>query len=49
VTIAWFVVGIIGVLARPAATRRAGELLTRSEGLSGSGAAAAEEAASPVS
>jgi amino acid transporter len=33
VTIAWFVVGIAWVLARPAATRRAGELLTRSEGL----------------
>ncbi len=49
VTIAWFVVGIAGVLARPVATRRAGELLTRSEGLSGSGSAAAEEAASPVS
>jgi amino acid transporter len=49
VTIAWFVVGIAGVLARPAATRRAGELLTRSEGLSGSGAATTEEAASPVS
>jgi len=49
VTIAWFVVGIAWVLARPAATRRAGELLTRSEGLSSSGAAATEEAASPVS
>jgi amino acid transporter len=49
VTIAWFVVGIAGVLARPAATRRAGHLLTRSEGLSSSGAAVAEEAASPVS
>jgi amino acid transporter len=49
VTIAWFVVGIAFVLARPAATRRAGELLTRSEGLSASGAAATEEAASPVS
>jgi amino acid transporter len=49
VTIAWFVVGIGIVLARPAATRRAGELLTRSEGLSASGAAATEEAASPVS
>ena len=35
VAIAWFVVGIIGVLARPAATRRAGELLTQDEGLSG--------------
>jgi amino acid transporter len=49
VTIAWFVVGIAWVLARPAATRRAGQLLTRSEGLSGSGATATEEAASPVS
>ena len=49
VTIAWFVVGIAWVLARPAATRRAGELLTRSEGLSSSGAAATEEAATPVS
>jgi amino acid transporter len=36
VAIAWFVVGIIGVLARPGATRRAGELLTQSEGLGGS-------------
>ena len=33
VTIAWFVVGIAWVLARPAATQRAGEALTRSEGL----------------
>jgi amino acid transporter len=49
VTIAWFVVGIAWVLARPAATRRAGELLTRSEGLSSSSAVATEEAASPVS
>ena len=49
VTIAWFVVGIAWVLARPAATRRAGEQLTRAEGLAGSGAAAAEEAATPVS
>jgi len=49
VTIAWFVVGIAWVLGRPAATRRAGQLLTRSEGLSGSGSATAEEAASPVS
>src|ERR1022692_593070 len=36
VAIAWFVVGIIGVLARPGATRRAGELLPQSEGLGGS-------------
>ena len=41
VAIAWFVVGIIGVLARPGANRRAGELLTRSEGLGGSEPAAA--------
>ena len=33
VTIAWFVIGIAWVLARPAATQRAGEALTRSEGL----------------
>jgi len=33
VAIAWFAVGIIWVLARPAATRRAGEHLARSEGL----------------
>jgi amino acid transporter len=33
VAIAWLVIGIIGVLARPAATRQAGEQLTRSEGL----------------
>jgi len=33
VTIAWLVVGIVLVLARPAATQRAGEALTRSEGL----------------
>jgi amino acid transporter len=33
VAIAWLVIGIIGVLARPAVTRQAGELLTRSEGL----------------
>ena len=34
VAIAWFAIGIIWVLARPAATRQAGELLARSEGLS---------------
>ena len=34
VAIAWLVVGIVWVLARPAATRRAGELLTQAEGLS---------------
>jgi amino acid transporter len=33
VAIAWFVVGIAWVLSRPAATRRAGELLTQAEGL----------------
>ena len=33
VAIAWLVVGIAWVLARPAATRRAGELLTQAEGL----------------
>jgi amino acid transporter len=33
VTIAWLVIGIVLVLARPAATQRAGEALTRSEGL----------------
>ncbi len=44
VAIAWFVVGIAYVLARPAATRQAGELLTRSEGLSGD-APVAESAA----
>ena len=38
VAIAWFVIGIIGVLARPAATRRAGEMLTGAEGLGGSAA-----------
>jgi hypothetical protein len=38
VAIAWFVVGIAGVLARPAATRRAGEQLTQAEGLSGTAA-----------
>jgi amino acid transporter len=35
VAIAWFVIGIIGVLARPGATRRAGQLLTTAEGLGG--------------
>jgi len=33
VALAWLVVGIAWVLARPAATRRAGELLTQAEGL----------------
>ena len=45
VAIAWFVIGIIGVLARPAATRRAGELLTGAEGLGGSGPVAAGQLA----
>jgi amino acid transporter len=35
VAIGWLVVGIIGVLVRPAATRRAGQMLLKSEGLSG--------------
>ena len=35
VAIAWLAVGIIWVLARPAATRRAGEMLTQAEGLAG--------------
>jgi hypothetical protein len=34
VAIAWLLIGVVMVLARPAATQRAGELLTRSEGLS---------------
>ena len=38
VAIAWLAVGIIWVLARPAATRRAGELLTQAEGLAAPGA-----------
>jgi amino acid transporter len=33
VALAWLVIGIVGVLARPAVTRRAGYLLTQSEGL----------------
>jgi amino acid transporter len=33
VAIAWLLIGIAVVLARPAATRRAGELLTQAEGL----------------
>ena len=43
VAIAWLVIGIIWVLARPAATRQAGELLTRSEGLGGAGPAESGE------
>ncbi|HEY5355330.1 MAG TPA: APC family permease [Streptosporangiaceae bacterium] len=38
VAIAWLVIGIAVVLARPAATRRAGELLTQAEGLAAPGA-----------
>ena len=34
VAIAWLVLGVAWVIARPAATRRAGELLTQDEGLS---------------
>ena len=34
VAIAWLVIGIVGVLARPAATRKAGEMLMRADGLS---------------
>ena len=33
VAIAWLVIGIAGVVARPAATRRAGESLMRADGL----------------
>jgi amino acid transporter len=36
VAVAWLAIGIIGVFARPAAARRAGEMLTRAEGLSAS-------------
>ncbi|MDQ1512441.1 MAG: hypothetical protein QOC59_283 [Microbacteriaceae bacterium] len=35
--IAWLVVALVAVLARPAAAARAGELLSRSEGLAGAG------------
>jgi amino acid transporter len=34
VAIAWLVIGIVGVLARPAATRKAGAMLMRADGLS---------------
>ncbi len=40
VAIAWLLLGIALVLARPAATRRAGELLTRAEGLTEAGSPA---------
>ncbi len=39
VAVAWLALGVIGALARPAAARRAGELLTRAEGLGGAGPA----------
>src|SRR5215469_13911564 len=38
VAIGWLVLGIIGVLVRPAATRRAGQMLLKSEGLTGTAA-----------
>ena len=41
--IAWFVIGIIWVLARPAATRKAGEMLLKADGLSTPGAAVTAE------
>jgi amino acid transporter len=37
VTIGWLVIGIVLVVARPGAAHRAGELLTRAEGLAGQG------------
>ena len=37
VAAAWLLIGIVGALARPAATQRAGELLTSADGLSGGG------------
>jgi len=40
VAIGWLVLGIVGVLARPAATRRAGQMLVKSEGLGLTSAAA---------
>jgi amino acid transporter len=43
VAIAWFAIGIIWVLARPAATRKAGEMLLKADGLSTAGAAATAE------
>jgi amino acid transporter len=46
VAIAWFAIGIIWVLARPAATQRAGELLTRSEGLARPGSVASDRVSS---
>lgn len=39
VSVIWLLVGLVIVLARPAASRRAGELLMQSEGLSSTGAA----------
>ncbi|MHB1593795.1 MAG: APC family permease [Streptosporangiaceae bacterium] len=35
--IAWILIGVIGAAARPGATRRAGQALTRAEGLSAAG------------
>jgi amino acid transporter len=35
VALGWLVIGVVGVLLRPSATRQAGEHLTRSEGLAG--------------
>ncbi len=39
VALAWLVIGIVGVLIRPTATRRAGQQLLKAEGLSGTPAA----------
>jgi amino acid transporter len=49
VAIAWLVIGIAWVLLRPSTARRAGELLTKSEGLSGKAAAQSELSAEPTS
>ncbi|MBO0836317.1 MAG: hypothetical protein J2P28_12550, partial [Actinobacteria bacterium] len=35
VALGWLVLGILGVLARPEVTRRAGQMLLQSEGLAG--------------
>ena len=43
VAIAWFAIGIVWVLARPAATRKAGEMLLKADGLTTAGAAATAE------
>jgi amino acid transporter len=42
VALAWLVVAIVWVVARPGAARRAGDLLTQSEGLSGQPAATSQ-------